>query len=128
MNDISLFRKPIKVWIEVSGSVVFCKFSISGKVISKMKCVLDKNGTLLIGDITPFKKKSHYCKGYGSIMMDKLLAYAYEKKIHTISGNLSSVDNDNKDRLHAFYIKNGFEVIQYDVPKDLYYGKVIKKL
>lgn len=128
MIDISLFKKSIKVWIETNGNMILSKVSINGNTISKIQCVLEKDGTLLIGDITPFKKKSYYCKGYGSMMMAELLEYVCRKNIHTIIGNLSLVDREHKNRLHAFYIKNGFKVIEYDTHKDIYYGEVIKKL
>ena len=54
--------------------------------------------------------------------------YACQNEIHTIIGNLSVVDKEHKERLHAFYKKHGFEVIEYDIPKGLFYGEVIKKL
>ena len=59
-------------------------------------------------------------------MMAELLKYASQIGIHTICGNLSLVDSDHKGRLHAFYKKHGFEIIQYDTPDDLFYGEVIK--
>ena len=121
-----LFKKDIKVWVETIGNIVFSKISINGSVISKIQCVLQEEGILLIGDITPFKKKSYYCKGYGSLMMDELLKYAYENKITKIIGNLSLVDINNKDRLKAFYEKNGFKVIEYDSPNEQNYGEIIK--
>ncbi len=127
LMDINLFKKKtIKVWIETIGDLIFSKISINGKVISKIKCVLQKDGILLIGDITPFKKNSNYCKGYGSLMMDEFLKYAYKNEIKKIVGNLSLVDIDNKDRLKAFYEKNGFRVIEYDSPKEQNYGEIIK--
>lgn len=108
--------------------MVISKIAINDIVISKIKCVLQRDGTLLIGDIMPYKNKRHYCKGYGSMMMDELLKYAYKNEIHTIIGNLSIVDKEHKERLHAFYIKHGFKVTEYEIPKESYYGEVIKKL
>ncbi len=122
----NLFRKTIKVWVETTGDLIYSKISIDGRVISKIKCVLQKDGILLIGDITPFKKNSYYCKGYGSLMMDELLKYAYENQITKIIGNLSLVDMNNKNRLKAFYEKNGFSVIEYDSPKEQHYGEITK--
>lgn len=102
---MGLFKKILKVWIETNGNIILSKVSINGNTISKIQCVLQKDGTLLIGDITPFKKNSYYCKGYGSMMIDELLKYSYRNEIHTIIGNLSLVDIKHKDRLHAFYKK-----------------------
>ena len=61
-------------------------------------------------------------------MMSELLKYAAQIGIHTIRGNLSLVDSDHKSRLHAFYKKHGFDIIQYVSRDSLFYGEVIKKL
>jgi GNAT superfamily N-acetyltransferase len=123
-----LLRNSIKVWIDSYESLVFVKLSVNGLQISKIQSIKYPDGTLLIGDIDPYKRKKDYGKGYGSIMMDELLKYAFQNGIHTIRGNLSIVDSDHKERLHAFYRKHGFEIIQYSSPKDSYYGEVIKNL
>lgn len=123
-----LFKKSIKVNIETSGSLVISKISINGNIISKIQCVLQEDNTLLIGDIIPFKKKAHYSKGYGSMMMDELIKYANENGIKAISGKLSLIDNEHRDRSHAFYKKNGFKIILFNAPKNLYYGEVIRKI
>jgi len=122
------FKKLIKVWIDSYESLVLIKLTINGVQISKMQCIKYPDGSLLIGDIDPFKRKRDYGKGYGSMMMDELLKYAFQNGVHTIRGNLSIVDSDHKERLHAFYRKHGFEIVQYSTPKDLYYGEVLKKL
>jgi len=123
---INLFKKTIKVWVETIGDLIFSKISINGREISRIQCVLLEEGILFIGDIKPFEKNSYYCKGYGSLMMDELLKYAYENQITKIIGNLSLTDMDNKDRLKAFYEKNGFKVIEYDSPNKQNYGEIIK--
>jgi GNAT superfamily N-acetyltransferase len=93
-----------------------------------MRCIKYPDGSLLIGDIDLFKRKSDYGKGYSSMMINELLKYAFQNGVHTIRGNLSIVDNDHKERLHAFYRKHGFGIVQYSTPKDLYFGEVLKKL
>lgn len=128
MINIGLFKKPLKVWIDTNENLIFSKLAINGIIISKIQCILQNDGVFLIGDIMPFNKKRHYRKGYGCMMMDELLRHSRQNEIHTITGNLSLVDKDHKDRLHAFYKKHGFEVIVYDAPKELYYGEVIKKI
>lgn len=125
---MSIFKKSVYVWIESYESLVFIKLSINGVQISRMQCVKYPDGSILIGDIDPFRRKRDYGKGYGSMMMEELLKYSHKNGVHTITGNLSIVDSDHKERLHAFYRKHGFEVIQYSTPKNLYYGEVIKKL
>ena len=61
-------------------------------------------------------------------MMAELLKYASQIGVHTIRGNLSLVDIGHKNRLHAFYKKHGFEVIEYNTPGGFFYGEIIKKL
>jgi len=113
---LSLFKKDIKVWIDENGNLIFSKLVIDNIVISKIQCVLQKEGILLIADIMPFKKKTYYCRGYGSMMMYELLKYSYQNQIYTIMGNLSLVDSNHKERLDGFYKKHGFEVIEYAHP------------
>lgn len=127
LNLIS-FKKSIKVWIDTDETQIFSKLAVNGSEISRIQCIMQPEGTLLIGDILPFRKKKDYCKGYGSLMMAELLKYASQIGIHIIRGNLSLVDSDHKSRLHAFYKKHGFDIIQYVSPDSLFYGEVIKKL
>lgn len=122
------FRKIINVSLDSYENFIFIKLAINGIQISKMQCIKNADSSILIGDIEPFKRKRDYGKGYGSMMMDELLKYAFQNNVHTIRGNLSIVDSDHKERLHAFYRKHGFEILQYITPKDLYYGEVLKKL
>jgi len=121
-------KKEIKVWIDSYENLIYVKISINGIQISRMQCIKHSDGSLLIGDITPFKRKRDYGKGYGSMIMDELFKYAYQNDIHIITGNLSIVDSDHKERLHAYYRKHGFEILEYNEPKDLYYGEVFKRL
>lgn len=122
------FKKVIKVWTDSYESLVLIKLAINDTQISKMQCVKYPDGSLLIGDIDPYERKRDYGKGYGSMMMDELFKYVSLNGVHTIRGNLSVVDSDHKERLHAFYRKHGFVIIQYNTPKDSYYGEVLKKI
>lgn len=60
--------------------------------------------------------------GHGSVAMKVLIEYAEDNGIEKITGNLSQVDYDHKDRLIAFYEKFGF-VVEYQDDKK---GKIIK--
>jgi GNAT superfamily N-acetyltransferase len=62
--------------------------------------------TILIGDIEADIEN----KGYGSIMLSRLLKLAEKLKIRELRGNLSSVDSDHFDKLEYFYKKHGFRV------------------
>ena len=125
---MNIFAKNIEVCIDKSDNFIALKLFINDNMISKMHCLLQDEETLLICDIMPFKNKGHYCKGYGSIMITKLFEYCLHNKITKVLGNLSIVDADHKDRLHGFYKKNGFEIIEYEKPIDTFYGLVIKKI
>lgn len=127
-RNLILLKKTIKVWIDTFETSIFSKLAVNGTPISRIQCELQPDGTLLIGDILPFRRKRDYCKGYGSIMMAELLKYASQIGVHTIRGNLSLVDIGHKNRLHAFYKKHGFEVIEYNTPDGLFYGEIMKKL
>ncbi len=52
------FKKSIKVWIDSYESLVLIKLTINGVQISKMQCIKYPDGSLLIGDIDPFKGKT----------------------------------------------------------------------
>jgi hypothetical protein len=128
MTNLALFKKTIKVCIDNCENQIFCKIYVNGKPISRMQCVLETDGVLLIGDILPFEKKRDYCKGYASLMMAELLKYSSQIGVHTIHGKLSLVDNNHKGRLHAFYKKHGFEIVEYNTPQGLFFGEIMKKI
>jgi hypothetical protein len=52
----------------------------------------------------------HNDVGNGSIAMEALFLYANSKNINTITGSLSSIDEDHSARRNYFYQKFGFEV------------------
>jgi GNAT superfamily N-acetyltransferase len=79
---------------------------------------------MLIGDIEPFIKEKYYNKGYGSLMMQKLLEFASLKGLDTIHGNLSLVDKDHEERLQHFYEKHGFDIIVFEEPDNMIYGEL----
>lgn len=125
---MGVFKKKIKVWIDSDDFFVSSKLAINGVQISKIQCIMYPDGTLLISDIDPYKRKRDYGKGYGSMMMDKLIKYSFQNGVHTIKGNLSNVDINHKERLHSFYRKHGFKIIPYSTPMGVMYGEILKKL
>ncbi len=56
--------------------------------------------------------------GYGTLAMKALIKYAYYNKIDKIYGELSSVDNDHKDRRDYYYSKFGFSNNGYKIELD----------
>ena len=106
-------KKPISAEYTVYG----CSLQIvanKGEIPkAKMLCTIESDDTILIGDIRHYKCKD-FCKGYGTLMMQKLISYAKENGYKTIYGHLSTVDLDHKDRLYHFYEKFGFKTISDD--------------
>ena len=90
-----------------------------------MKCVLYKEGNeILIGDIYVGnacrhnnKYLLHINKGYGTLMMNKMLTFAKERGYKRIIGDLSDVDenspcdNQHRERQIHFYKKFGFAIL-----------------
>lgn len=90
-----------------------------------MKCVLYKeNSEILIADIYVGdtcghnnKYLLHINKGYGTLMMNKLLAFAKRCGYKRIVGNLSDVDENSpcdkqhRERQIHFYRKFGFTIL-----------------
>lgn len=72
----------------------------------------EKHGLLRTLWIDDFKIKDEHQinKGYGSIMLEQFIKYAKTLDAGYISGELSTVDDGNKDRRNHFYIKHGFSI------------------
>ena len=68
-------KKPISAEYTVYG----CSLQIvanKGEIPkAKMLCTIESDDTILIGDIRHYKCKD-FCKGYGTLMMQKLISYA----------------------------------------------------
>jgi GNAT superfamily N-acetyltransferase len=63
-------------------------------------------------DLADIDIKEHLSnKGYGAILLRKLIDIAKGKSVSRISGWISSVDIGHIERLTHFYKKHGFEVI-----------------
>ena len=55
--------------------------------------------------------------GNGSILMNALFKFAKSKNIDLITGDLSPIDNDHKDRRNHYYEKFGFKITENMVSK-----------
>lgn len=102
-------KKPISAEYTVYG----CSLQIvanKGEIPkAKMLCTIESDDTILIGDIRHYKCKD-FCKGYGTLMMQKLISYAKENGYKTIYGHLSKVDLEHKDRLYHFIKNSGLRL------------------
>ncbi len=103
-----LFKKAVKTKISINMPVLKVYAVCNKKVLGKICCTVHEGlRTIEIGDIECQKNN----RGYGSIMMEKLIEYARENEFLCIHGWLSEVDYDHKERLYHFYQKFGFEII-----------------
>lgn len=127
------FKKPTEK-IEFSHDTDYdylsFRFVLNNKSIILMSCQI-VNGNIHINDIKPYagdKRTKYLNKGYGSKLMNALLEYAEKNNVREIYGELSIVDLDHKDRLHHFYQKFGFDIIELPELNGCYYGRISKKL
>lgn len=116
-----------EVRVDKSDILLMIKCYVKEKLVSKIQCVVESSDSILIGDIC-HSKTQNYNKGYGSVMMEKLIDYATSNGYRTIHGNLSIVDADHKERLHHFFEKFGFIITEFPELKDTYYGEIKKVL
>ena len=89
-----------------------------------MDCVMKEDASILIGDIWHNQTRPRYNRGYGSMMMEKLLEFALENEYSLIYGNLAECDLGHKDRLLHFYRKFGFIITEYPELQGNYFGKI----
>ena len=79
----------------------------SKKFMGQIICEINKESKRIkICDIHSEKKN----KGYGTLMMQKLIEFANQRDFMYIDGWLSCVDYDHKERLLHFYQKLGFKI------------------
>lgn len=123
----SLFKKgpsDVSVSIDRIDALLMVRLCVNNHRTAWMKCVIESDEVILIGDIEHSNENTDYNKGYGSLMMGNLLRYARENGFKSLYGNLSVVDLDHKDRLHHFYEKFGFTITEYQEPQGCYYGEI----
>lgn len=118
-------KKPdaVSVHIDRIGPSLIVHLCVNDRRRAWINCVIESDAVIMIGDIIHDRERG-YNKGYGTMMMEKLIAYAKENDYEYIYGNLSVDDLGHKERLHHFYRKFGFIVVEYAEPQDLYYGKI----
>lgn len=70
--------------------------------------VKENNQEILLSDIILYGRNIN--KGYGTILIKKLIEYAKENNFKKIYGNITEVDWDHIERLEHFYKKFKFKV------------------
>lgn len=104
-----LFKRNIEIEIRNDKSSLYVYALYKDQIVGKIVCGIDEETKLIeIGDITCKRNN----RGYGSLMMAKLIEFAKVHDFRGINGWLSYVDYDHKERLYHFYQKFGFEIIQ----------------
>jgi len=102
-----LSKKNIDTIIYEDFSTLKIESYKNKKYMGYMICEINKESkSIKICNIHSEKKN----KGYGSLMMRKLIEFAEQKDLMYIDGWLSRVDYDHKERLLHFYQKFGFEI------------------
>ena len=115
----------LNVEVELNDGLLIIRCMLNGEECARILCVVESASTILISDIWHRNKKKDYNKGYGTLMMEFLIQYANNNNYECVYGNLSDIDLDHKERLHHFYRKFGFSVIEYSETQKTFYGKVI---
>lgn len=134
-----------KDWIDFhqDGEILLkCKNSLDDELVS----VYSNNTIYLLGRRYPtvlfapkmllsqapgeVKIEDVLCKqnniGNGSILMLSLFEFCKRHNIRKITGYLSSVDDDHKERRDHYYKKFGFVVTEHSISKEITYEEVHK--
>ncbi len=124
-----LFRKNEEVILSVIENLIDIRIRVGKHTSYIMRCVIQNEDTILIGDISSSLGMSgkYENKGYGSKLMQRLIVYATENGYKEIYGNLAEVDMEHCERLEHFYKKFGFEIIE-NCDDEVNWGKVRKYL
>lgn len=77
-----------------------------------------RDTTMNIADIQVLGKEN-ISRGYGSILMDQALSIARTKGIKTVTGLISSEDEENRIRQVNFYQKYGFSIKNNELSLEL---------
>ncbi|MBD5488051.1 MAG: GNAT family N-acetyltransferase [Lachnospiraceae bacterium] len=106
-----IFKRNIDIEIRNDSSSLYVYALYKNYRVGKIACGIDEETKLItIGDITCKKNN----KGYGSLMMAKLIEFAKVNDFQGINGWLSHVDMEHEERLYHFYQKFGFEIVPND--------------
>lgn len=102
------FKKKMDVIIYDEFSSLTIIATCNDKFAGRIDCrIWEDEKRISIGDIQCKKNN----KGYGSLMMEKLIEYAKQHGFTSIDGWLSKVDFNHAERLYHFYHKFDFEII-----------------
>lgn len=105
------FKRKIEIVMRNDNSSIYIYAFYKNREVGRIACGTDKEKRLIkIGDITCKRNN----KGYGSIMMAKLIEFAKTNGFKVIIGWLSYVDKGHEKRLYHFYQKFGFEITPND--------------
>lgn len=143
-NRQAFYHRILNEWTEDYGDVVFIDL-LPNKLDEYLLCIYHYKTIYLIGPSYPtilyapkimFQMKSHNHLhiddvlmktndiGNGSVAMQGLIQYSKLIGVSHITGYLSSVDDDHKNRRNHFYEKFGFDVgennIQLTIQKGNY--------
>lgn len=103
-----LFNKKTEIKIYVDKPLIIIRAICKNKELGKMSCMISEDlKVITILDI--ICKKNN--RGYGSLMMNKLIDIVKQDEYTYIDDWLSVVNDDHIKRLYHFYQKFGFEVI-----------------
>lgn len=123
------FKKELKYDIELYKEGNYISVTAKNKkgVLSRMVCVYKEDDNAIY--ICDIRMETQYRnKGIGSRMMERLIDYAKNNNIKKITGSLSKVDNEHKERLFHYYKKFGYEIKMLEKPQDLFYAEIEKNL
>lgn len=93
------------------NSSIYIYAYYKNREVGRIVCgVNEENKLIKIGDIICKRKN----RGYGSLMMKKLIEFSKTNGFKVIIGWLSYVDKGHEKRLYHFYQKFGFEITPND--------------
>lgn len=103
-----LKKKVVDVTIYRGQELIVIRAECKNRIYGKMDCTINRELKVIVLNDIQCKKNN---KGYGSLMMDKLIEIAKKEKFLFIEGWLSKVDMNHVDRLYHFYEKFGFQIV-----------------
>ncbi len=104
-------KRNIEIEIRNDKSSLYVYALYKDQIVGKIACGIDEETKLIkIGDITCKRNN----RGYGSLMMAKLIEFAKVHDFRGINGWLSYVDMGHEKRLCHFYQKFGFGIVPND--------------
>lgn len=104
-------KRNIEIKMHSDNSFINVYALYKCREVGRIACGIDERAKLvMVGDITCKRKN----RGYGSLMMEKLIEFAKANNFREIKGWLSCVDRGHEKRLYHFYQKFGFKIVPHD--------------